>query len=139
MPTTKVCMNCHQQIWVGSETLAPVRASYASGESIRWQRIHNLPGFVYFDHSIHVQKGVGCSSCHGRVDEMPFTYQAASLQMEWCLDCHRKPEAHLRPRDAVFDVQWGRPPDQLERGRELKEKYHVRDSRHLTSCSVCHR
>jgi hypothetical protein len=139
MPPTKTCMNCHQQIWVGSQTLEPVRSSYASGQSLRWKRIYNLPGFVYFDHSVHVQKGVGCSSCHGRIDEMPFTYQAPSLLMEWCLDCHRKPEKHLRPREAVFDVQWRRPPDQIERGLRLKEEYHVRDSRHLTSCSVCHR
>jgi len=139
MPTTRTCMNCHQQIWVGSETLEPVRASYRSGESLAWKRIHNLPGFVYFEHSIHVRKGVGCTSCHGKIDEMPFTYQSPSLLMQWCLDCHRKPEEHLRPRAEVFNVRWRKPADQLERGRELAKEYRVRDARHLTSCSVCHR
>jgi hypothetical protein len=139
MPPTRTCMNCHSQIWVGSEVLEPVRASYRTNKSLEWQRIYNLPGFVYFDHSIHVQKGVGCSSCHGRVDLMPFTYQVPSLLMEWCLDCHRQPERHLRPRAEVFNMKWQAPPDQLERGRELKEQNGVRDPRHLTSCSVCHR
>jgi hypothetical protein len=139
IPPTKTCMNCHSQIWVGSDVLEPVRASYASGESLRWHRIYNLPGFVYFDHSIHVHKGVGCTSCHGRIDEMPFTYQSPSLLMEWCLDCHRQPERHLRPVEEVFNVKWQAPPDQLERGRELAKEYELRDTRFLTSCSVCHR
>ncbi len=97
-PPTKTCMNCHSQMWVGSDMLEPVRQSYRTGEPLHWHRVYNLPGYVYFDHSIHVQKGVGCSTCHGRVDEMPFTYQVPSLLMEWCLDCHRGPEKHLRPR-----------------------------------------
>src|SRR5690349_19979286 len=139
MPPTKTCMNCHSQIWVGSEMLEPVRESYRTGQSLQWQRVYNLPGFVYFDHSIHVQKGVGCSSCHGRIDEMPLTYQVPSLLMEWCLDCHREPEKHLRPREAVFDMKWEEPPDQVERGLELKKDYDVRDAQFLTSCSVCHR
>jgi hypothetical protein len=139
MPPTKTCMNCHSQIWVGSEMLAPVRHSYRSGESLTWQRMYNLPGFVYFDHSIHVQKGVGCSSCHGRIDEMPFTYQVPSLLMEWCLDCHRQPERHLRPYSEVFNIAWQEPADQLERGRELARHYRLRDTRYLTTCSVCHR
>src|ERR1700736_5639318 len=92
IPPTKTCMNCHQQIWVGSAMLEPVRESYRTGQSIAWQRVHNLPGFVYFDHSIHVRKGVGCVSCHGRVDEMPLTWQENTLLMEWCLDCHRNPQ-----------------------------------------------
>src|SRR5262245_19254164 len=96
MPTTETCMHCHSQIWGGSDMLKPVRDSYKSGESLVWQRVYNLPGFVYFDHSIHVQKGVGCASCHGRVDQMPLTYQVPSLLMEWCLDCHRHPQRHLR-------------------------------------------
>src|SRR5207244_11756428 len=98
IPTTRICMNCHAQIWLGSDMLQPVRDSYRTGEPLRWQRINNLPGFVYFDHSVHVQKGVGCSSCHGRIDEMPLTYQVPSLLMEWSLDCHRRPREHARPR-----------------------------------------
>jgi hypothetical protein len=139
MPPTKTCMNCHSQIWVGSDMLRPVRDSYRTGESLRWQRVYNLPGFVYFNHSIHVQKGVGCSSCHGRLDEMPLTYQVPSLLMEWCLDCHRQPERHLRPRAEVFNMRWQPPADQLERGRELAEEYRLRDTQYLTTCSVCHR
>jgi hypothetical protein len=139
MPPTKTCMNCHSQIWVGSPMLEPVRASYRTGKSLPWQRIYNLPGFVYFDHSIHVHKGVGCSSCHGRIDEMPFTYQVPSLLMEWCLDCHRHPEEHLRPVEEVFNMKWQPPPNQAELGRELAGKYNLRDTHYLTTCSVCHR
>ena len=105
-PPTKTCMNCHSQIWVGSDMLEAVRRSYRTGEPLQWHRVYNLPGFVYFDHSIHVHKGVGCTTCHGRIDEMPLTYQAPSLLMEWCLDCHRAPARHLRPRADVFDVRW---------------------------------
>jgi hypothetical protein len=139
IPSTKTCMNCHSQIWVGSATLQQVRSSYRTGEPLRWERIYNLPGFVYFDHSIHVQKGIGCSSCHGRVDQMPFTYQVPSLLMEWCVDCHRHPEREIRPREAVFDMNYEKPADQLTLGRQLVDEYHVRGERHLTSCSVCHR
>jgi hypothetical protein len=139
IPATKVCMNCHSQIWVGSEMLAPVRQSYAAGKSLKWERVNNLPGFVYFDHSIHIHKGVGCTICHGQIDQMPLTYQAPSLLMEWCLNCHRAPEKHLRPLNKVFDVKWRPPADQLERGVELAKKYELRDTTFLTSCSVCHR
>jgi hypothetical protein len=139
LPPTKTCMNCHSQIWQGSDVLEPVRESYRTGEPLRWKRVYNLPGYVYFDHSIHVSKGVGCSSCHGRIDQMPLTYQVPSLLMEWCLDCHRRPEEHLRPRDRVYDMHWQPPPDQRERGRELADKEGVRDPQHLTSCSTCHR
>jgi hypothetical protein len=149
LPPTKTCMNCHQQIWVGAPLLEPVRDSYATDKSIPWQRVHNLPGFVYFNHSIHVAKGVGCVSCHGRVDEMPLLYQENTLLMEWCLDCHRNPERHLRPRDEVFSMVWkpsdrtdpgtGRPYTQETLGRELLGQYGVRDERVLTSCSTCHR
>jgi hypothetical protein len=140
IPPTKTCMNCHSQIWVGSDMLAPVRDSYQTGKSLRWQRVYNLPGFVYFDHSIHVHKGVGCTTCHGRIDEMPFTYQVPSLLMEWCLDCHRNPAPHLRPQSEIFNVKWRPPADQEHKGRELAEKeYHLRDTRYLTTCTVCHR
>jgi hypothetical protein len=139
LPPTKTCMNCHSQIWVGSDMLEPVRDSYRQDRPLHWHRVYNLPGFVYFDHSIHVQKGIGCSSCHGRIDEMPFTYQVPSLLMEWCLDCHRAPEKQLRPREEVFNMKWEMPPNQVEAGRELARAYEIRDSRYLTSCSVCHR
>ena len=139
MPSTKTCMNCHSQIWVGSEMLAPVRASYATGRRLHWDRVYNTPGFVYFDHSIHVQKGVGCSSCHGEVNRMPLTYQVPTLLMEWCLDCHRRPEEHLRPRELVFDMNYTPPDDQLALGRELCEEYDIKSAEEITSCSVCHR
>lgn len=139
IPPTKTCMNCHSQIWVGSAMLEPVRESYRTNQPLHWKRVYNLPGFVYFDHSIHVHKGVGCSSCHGRVDQMPFTYQAPTLLMEWCLDCHRAPEKHLRPYAEVFNMNYGLPSTQLELGRKLFEQYSVKDATNITSCSVCHR
>ena len=148
IPPTKICMNCHSQIWVGSAMLAAVRSSYRSDQPIPWQKVYNTPGFVYFDHSIHIHKGVGCVSCHGRIDEMPFTYQAPSLLMEWCLDCHRQPERHLRPRDQVFSMGWqpsdvhddsGEPYDQLTLGRKLAREYDVKDPTIITSCTTCHR
>jgi hypothetical protein len=139
MPPTKTCMNCHSQIWVGSVMLEPVRQSYATGKPLHWQRIYNLPGFVYFDHSIHVHKGVGCASCHGRVDEMPLTYQVPSLLMEWCLECHRHPEQHLRPVAEVFNMKYPAPANQLDLGRKLAKEYRLHDTHYLTSCTVCHR
>jgi hypothetical protein len=148
IPATKICMNCHSQMWFGSSMLEPVRDSYRSNQSLRWSRVYNTPGFVYFDHSIHIHKGVGCASCHGRIDEMPFTYQVPSLLMEWCVNCHRQPENHLRPRAKVFDMRWrpaderddnGLPYDQLTLGRKLKQEYKIVDAGLLTSCTVCHR
>jgi len=136
MPTTKTCMNCHSQIWVGSAMLAPIRESYATGRSVEWNRVHQLPDFTYFNHSIHIKKGVGCVSCHGRVDEMPLTWQVHTLHMDWCLDCHRNPEQHVRPRDQVFNLAFEQPGDQAEQGRQLVEAYGIRTK---TSCSVCHR
>jgi hypothetical protein len=146
MPPTKTCMNCHSQIWVGSRMLEPVRASYRTGESIRWDRVHNLPGFVYFDHSIHINKGIGCASCHGRVDHMPLMWQEHTLLMEWCLECHREPERFVRPRAAVFLMDWepehekdpqtGQPYDRRTLGRKLVQEYQIQS---LTSCSTCHR
>jgi hypothetical protein len=136
IPPTKTCMNCHSQIWADSPFLEPVRESFRSGEPLRWIRVHDLPDFVYFNHSVHVKKGVGCASCHGRVDRMPLMLQNASLQMEWCLDCHRNPEKYVRPREAVFQMDYQPPPDQLELGARLVKEYDIRS---LTSCSVCHR
>jgi hypothetical protein len=114
-------------------------SAYRGGEALRWNRVHDLPDFVYFDHSIHVAKGVGCSTCHGRVDVMPLTWRVISLDMQWCLDCHRAPEKYLRPSDRIFDMSWLPPADQLTRGGELKREYHLRNERELTSCSTCHR
>jgi hypothetical protein len=139
LPDTKTCMNCHSQIWVGSDMLRPVRESYRTGAPLHWRRVYNLPGFVYFEHGIHVQKGIGCSSCHGRIDEMPFTYQRPSLLMEWCLDCHRHPERQIRPREEVFNMHYRAPADQRVRGARLMEEYDVKDALQITSCSVCHR
>src|SRR5437764_360078 len=139
MPPIKTCMNCHSQIWVGSRMLEPVRESYASDRSIEWKRVYNTPGFVYFDHRLHVQKGIGCSSCHGQLDRMPFTYQVPTLLMKWCLDCHRDPAKEIRPRELVFDVNYQAPANQAELGRKLVADYHIRSDKELTSCTVCHR
>jgi hypothetical protein len=139
LPPTKTCMNCHSQIWVGSPMLEPVRESYRTNVSLRWQRVYNLPEFVYFDHSIHVQKGIGCSSCHGRIDDMPLTRQVPSLLMHWCLDCHRNPERNVRPRAEVFNIKYEPPADQAVLGPKLVAEYGIRDPLTITSCSVCHR
>jgi hypothetical protein len=136
IPPTKTCMNCHSEIFSGSPYLEPVRLSFRSDRSIEWTRVHDLPDFVYFNHSIHVNKGVGCTTCHGQVDRMPLMWQEKSLQMEWCLDCHRNPERYVRPRNAVFSVEYAAPADQLELGARLVAQYHIQK---LTSCSTCHR
>ena len=136
IPSTKICMNCHSQIWTTSPTLEPVRESFRKDKSIPWIRVHDLPDYAYFNHSIHVNKGVGCSTCHGRVDRMPLVWQHASLQMEWCLDCHRQPEKYVRPREEVFDMEYQPPADQIELGRRLVKEYKIQS---LTHCSTCHR
>jgi hypothetical protein len=136
IPPTKTCMNCHAEIFSNSPFLAPVRDSFTSGKPIEWTRVHDLPDFVYFNHSIHVSKGVGCTTCHGQVDRMPLMRQEASLQMEWCLDCHRNPEQYVRPREAVFSVDYQPPANQYELGARLVAEYRIQK---LTSCSTCHR
>jgi hypothetical protein len=139
IPPTKTCMNCHVQIWNQSPTLEPIRASLRTGESIEWVKVNDLPDFVYFNHAAHVNRvgwGIGCTTCHGRVDKMPLMWQEQSLQMEWCLECHRQPEKYVRPKEQVFSVAWEPPADQLERGRELVQRFNVRPR---TSCSTCHR
>ena len=136
VPPTKTCMTCHSQIWEESPMLEPVRESYRTGKSIEWNRLHDLADFVYFNHSIHVKKGVGCDTCHGAVDQMPLMWKEKSLQMEWCLECHREPEKFVRPREEVFNYEWVPPVDQITLGRELVEKY---DIQRLDNCSVCHR
>jgi hypothetical protein len=109
IPPTKTCMNCHSQIWTNAQLLEPVRSSWATGESIQWIRVHDLPDYVYFNHEIHVNKGIGCASCHGRVDQMPIMYEQNSLQMEWCLNCHRNPAVNLRPTSEVYNMAWAGP------------------------------
>jgi NAD-dependent SIR2 family protein deacetylase len=136
MPDTKTCMNCHSQIFSDAPLLEPVRASFQDDRSIQWTRVHDLPDFVYFNHSIHVNKGVGCATCHGRVDLMPLMYQVETLQMSWCLDCHRNPEKFVRPREAVYQMDYKAPSNQLELGKRLVAEYQIQK---LTSCSTCHR
>jgi hypothetical protein len=138
IPPTATCMNCHKLIWADSDMLEPVRASLRDERPIVWTRVHDLPDFAYFDHSIHVAKGIGCVSCHGRVDQMPLMRQAAPLQMEWCLACHRHPEAQVRPRAEVFNLNWA-AADQASLGPRLVKEYGIRGVRDLTSCSTCHR
>ena len=136
IPPTETCMTCHSQIWNTSGMLEPVRASYRDGQPIRWVRVHDLPDFAYFNHSIHVKQGMGCSTCHGPVDQMPLMWRKSGLNMRWCLDCHRNPEQNIRPREEIFNMKWEPPANQLEMGRDLVAKYNVESK---TSCSVCHR
>jgi hypothetical protein len=139
IPPTKTCMNCHSLLFADSPYLEPVRESFRSDKSIEWVKVHRLADFAYFDHSIHVNKGIGCSTCHGQVNQMPLVWQASSLQMEWCLACHRQPEQFLRPRDQVFNMDWQAPANQLELGKKLARDYKIRSVELLTSCSTCHR
>jgi len=136
IPPTQTCMNCHSQLWSSSPMLEPVRASLREDRSLHWTRVHDLPDFVYFNHSIHVKKGVGCETCHGRVDEMPLMYQKNSLQMEWCIECHRAPEQFVRPRGEIFTMGYRPPVAQAVLGPELVREYAIQS---LTTCSTCHR
>ena len=136
IPPTKTCMNCHSQIWVGSETLEPVRQSYRTNQSIKWTKVYDLPDFVYFNHSIHIKKGVGCETCHGRIDEQALTWQQPSLQMRWCLDCHRAPEKYLRPRDQITTMGYEPSEPQEVLGARLAKEYQVQK---LDTCWTCHR
>ena len=139
MPSTQTCMNCHSQLWAESPYLEPVRASFRDNKPIEWQRVHDLPEYTYFNHSIHVAKGVGCSTCHGQVDKMPAIYQENSLQMEWCIGCHRAPENFIRPKSEIYNMQWQDGDiDQAERAK-LKADYKIRSKETITSCSACHR
>src|SRR6202790_8591 len=125
IPPTKTCMNCHSQIWNNAAMLEPVRESFRTDHSIRWIRVHDLPDYVYFNHSIHVAKGVGCTTCHGQINKMPLTWQENSLQMAWCVDCHRHPERFVRPRSEVFSVNWRPPANQIEMGSKLVKEYRI--------------
>jgi hypothetical protein len=136
MPPTQTCMACHSQIWTNAAILEPVRASLRDSTPISWTRVNALPDFVYFNHSIHVAKGVGCTTCHGPIAEMNITWRAQSLYMRWCLECHNAPEKYLRPRSEVFNAFYEPPKDQLELGERLMKEYKVQK---LTNCTTCHR
>ena len=137
IPPTETCMTCHSQIWTEAPLLEPVRESYRTNTSLQWNRVHDLPDFVYFDHSIHLSKGIGCQSCHGQVDEMPLMWKENTLNMEWCLECHRAPEKFIRPQEEVFNMTW-QAQDQESLGPKLVAEYQVQTSQ-LTNCSICHR
>ena len=137
IPPLSTCMTCHSQLYTHQVALKPLVTAFRSGVPLHWKRIYKLPDFVYFNHSIHIAKGVGCASCHGQIDTMPLTRQAAPLTMEWCLDCHRDPAKHLRPRNEVFNLHW-HARDQLALGQRLVKQYHI-DTRRMADCSLCHR
>lgn len=140
IPPTETCMNCHTNIKPDSPRMLPVRESALSGMPIEWTKVHDLPSYAYFNHSSHVNKGVSCVSCHGRIDQMEVVRQVETLTMGWCLECHRAPERHLRPLDQVTNLDWVPPDgDQIKIGLKLKEEYGIRDVTYMTSCSTCHR
>jgi hypothetical protein len=137
MPSVQTCMTCHSQVWTDAPVLEPVRQAYRTGEPLKWVRVNSLPDFVYFDHSIHVAKGVACETCHGPVAEMPLTWRQASLQMRWCLSCHEAPAGHVRPREALFQTGW-RPEkgEETELSRWLAKEYRLQKK---MDCASCHR
>jgi len=137
LPATEICMSCHSQIWSNAAILEPVRESFRTGQSLAWTRVHDLPEFVYFNHSIHLKKGIGCATCHGRVDQMPLMFKVNTLLMNWCIECHRNPEKYIRPREEVFNMAYQAPSDQLTNlGPKLVKEYHVQK---LDDCYTCHR
>jgi hypothetical protein len=145
VPPTKVCMSCHSQIWTNAQLLAPVRQSWRDNRPIAWTRVHNLPDYAHFYHDIHINKGIGCNTCHGEVDKMPLMFQNASLQMQWCLNCHRNPAQYIRPREEVFNMHYDvehdpkRPGEtQATLGPKLIKQYHVLEKQQMQSCSTCH-
>ncbi len=138
MPPTSRCMTCHSELFTNARMLAPVRQSLAQGKPIHWNRVYRLPDYVYFNHSVHVQNGIGCSTCHGQVQHMPLVRQTVPLTMNWCLSCHRDPVPFLRPPNQIFNMNWKPPKDQVERGKKLLVDYHIQ-LEHLTDCSRCHR
>jgi hypothetical protein len=139
IPPTKTCMNCHSVLFNNIGYLEPVRESYRTDESIEWVKVHRLADYVYFNHSIHINKGIGCSTCHGSVNDMPLVFQASPLTMEWCLGCHRNPQENLRPKDQIFNMNWKADANQEETGKKLASEYQLRSTAELTSCSTCHR
>lgn len=138
LPATEVCMTCHSQLFTDAKMLAPVRQSLATGIPIQWQRVHNLPDYVYFNHAVHINNGVGCESCHGRVDQMPLTWQQQPLTMQWCLGCHRDPGPNLRPQSDIFTMGWKPQGDRRKTGDALIAAYHI-NTKTMTDCYVCHR
>jgi hypothetical protein len=139
MPSTHTCMTCHSQLWKDAPVLEPVRASFATGNPLPWNKVHDLSDFAYFNHSIHVNKGVGCSTCHGRVDQMQLVFKNATLYMEWCLTCHKNPAPNLRPLSEIYNMEWQPPANQAEVGAQLAREYKIPSTQLLTSCSTCHR
>ena len=139
MPATQTCMNCHSQIWSDSPYLEIVRASYRDNKPIEWEKVHDLPEYTYFNHSIHIAKGVGCSTCHGTIDKMPAVYQENTLQMEWCLACHRAPEQFIRPKSEIYNMDWQDNDINSTERDKLKVDYKIRSKEMMTSCSTCHR
>ncbi len=139
MPSTQTCMNCHSQLWADSPYLEPVRASFRDNKPIEWERVHDLPEYTYFNHSIHVAKGVGCSNCHGSIDKMPAVYQENTLQMEWCIACHRAPEKFIRPKSEIFNMAWQDGDLDSKERDKLKVDLKIRSKEMMTSCSTCHR
>ena len=139
IPPTHTCMTCHSQIWTGSDMLKPVRDSYAQDKPLDWARLNKLPQYVYYDHSVHVTKGIGCSTCHGDVSAMQMTYRANAFEMRFCLECHRAPEKYVRPPDQVWNMTWTPPADQATLGPKLAAAYHIRGGARLTECGICHR
>jgi menaquinone reductase, multiheme cytochrome c subunit len=136
IPATQTCMNCHKNVWAESPKLLPVRESDATGRAVEWKKVHDLPDYVYFNHSAHVTRGVGCVSCHGRIDQMVEVYQQEPLSMGWCLECHRAPEQHLRPPEFATKMDWRPPGDPIAFGKQLREKNNINPP---TDCSTCHR
>ncbi len=139
IPPTQTCMNCHNQLWAETPFLEPVRASFRDNKPIEWERVHDLPDYTYFNHSIHVAKGVGCSTCHGQIDNMPLVYQENTLQMEWCLACHRDPSQFIRPQAEIYNMDWKDSNLGAKEREQLKIDYKIRSRELLTSCSTCHR
>lgn len=139
IPPVQTCMTCHSQIWTNAALLAPIRDAYRGRTPIAWTRVHDLPDFVYFNHSIHIHQGIGCVSCHGRIDQMPITEQAETLHMRWCLSCHRDPAKFIRPRSEVFNMTYKPPVSQAVLGPELVKQYHILNVQKMTDCVTCHR
>lgn len=139
LPPTYTCMTCHSQIWTGAPMLARVRDSLISDKPLRWVRLNRLPDYVYFNHAIHLAKGIGCSSCHGNVTKMQLTYRVHAFKMAFCIDCHRNPAAQVRPPAQLWNMSWQAPQDQATIGTALVKRYHIRAPALLTDCSICHR
>lgn len=138
VPATETCMSCHSQVRTDSAKLAPIRNSWTENTSMQWEKVHKFPEYVYFNHSVHVSKGVGCSSCHGNIGAMNVVYKAEPMYMQWCLNCHRNPEQFVRPKDQIYNTAYEYPENQAELGARLVQEYGIKKD-NLTNCSICHR